>query len=248
MEIKLLNPGYKTNETLYNDFLENLLIFKDEYFSDDIVTIPQAPDFPIYIATNDENKRKLLFFNAFETISNHYLETDRDIHFDERFWHSLLLTEKRDFILNSYPEIKESKKKFNNIVLKKFDWENYVYKSILAAQYVSDHTSDQNERKRYFQLVIDNLDLYNYIIKYEIFRNGQFLINILDIVDELNLSKILKAKIKGRDDLGNDERVGRRVIFEFNKSYPIVLSPMLEKEELKELFLKNLKLYYNPDE
>ncbi|MGD6846326.1 hypothetical protein [Rossellomorea aquimaris] len=41
---------------------------------------------------------------------------------------------------------------------------------------------------------------------------------LVDNLDELDLSKILKSKIKDRDDLGKDERVGRRVIFEFNKS------------------------------
>ncbi len=46
----------------------------------------------------------------------------------------------------------------------------------------------------------------------------------------------MKAKIKNRPDLGK-MNVGRRVIFEFNKSYPVVLSPMLDKESLKEPFL-----------
>ena len=62
------------------------------------------------------------------------------------------------------------------------------------------------------------------LLNYEIFRNDRFLINLLDVTDELGLSKVLKAKIKGRDDLGKDERVGRRVIYEFNKSYPVVMS------------------------
>ena len=55
----------------------------------------------------------------------------------------------------------------------------------------------------------------------------------------------MKMKISWRDDLGKDERVGRRVIFEFNKSYPVVLSPMLEKDDLKELFVKYLSYYYD---
>ena len=87
--------------------------------------------------------------------------------------------------------------------------------------------------------------MYNYIIKYEIFRNEKFLLNILDIIDELDLAKVMKAKIKDRPDLGKDERVGRRVIFEFNKSYPVVLSPMLDKESLKEPFLEYLSYYYD---
>jgi len=243
MEIKLLENGYKTSESLYKDFLEDQLNAKEEYFSNEVVSIAEAPDFPIYIAQKNEDERNELFFEAFRVLGETYLKTDRDIHLDERFWHSLLLTKKREYILETYPQVKEDEKAFYNIVVKKFDWENYIYKSILASQYVMDHTSNAMERQRYFKLIVQNLDVYNYIIKYEIFRNGQFLLNVLDIIDELNLSKVLKAKIKNRDDLGRDERVGRRVIFEFNKSYPIVLSPMLDKEELKPLFLENLKQY-----
>ena len=92
------------------------------------------------------------------------------------------------------------------------------------------------------------MDMFNYIIKYDIFRNGIFLINIMDIIEETKTSKILKSKIKNRSDLGNDERYGRRVIYEFNKSYPIILSPMLEKEQLKEYFLKYLSYYYHEDD
>src|SRR5690606_31350279 len=117
---------------------------------------------------------------------------------------------------------------------------------IVGAQYIYDNVRDEVDRNRYFELIVENLDLYNYIIKYEIFRNDAFLINILDIVDELNLSKLMKAQIKGREDLGDDERYGRRVIFEFNKSYPVVMSPMLDKEELKKYFIKYLSYYYPP--
>ena len=66
----------------------------------------------------------------------------------------------------------------------------------------------------------------------------------MDIIEETKLSKVLKSRIKDRPDLGNDERYGRRVIFELNKAYPIVMSPMLEKEKLKEYFLKYLGYYY----
>lgn len=73
---------------------------------------------------------------------------------------------------------------------------------------------------------------------------AQEIINIMDIIEETGLSKVLKARIKDRPDLGKDERYGRRVIFELNKAYPIVMSPMLDKEKLKEYFLKYLGYYY----
>lgn len=247
IEVRLLKKGYKSNEQFYMDFLDDVVNGKDDYFSDEIVYIDEAPNFPIYMGTGSEKEKKTLFFSAFETISKYYLDTDRDIHFNELFWHSLFCVYKRDYLLLYYPEIKESITKFNNIVVKNFDWENYVYKCVLGAQYINDNISDEGERKRYYELIIDNLDVYNYIIKYEIFRNDKFLLNILDIIDELNLNKILKGKIKGRDDLGKDERVGRRVVFEFNKSYPIVMSPMMDKKDLRNIFLKYLGYYYDGD-
>lgn len=243
IEVRLLNKGYKNNSEIYKDFLEGKIKNKDEYFSEKVVLLNEIPDFPVYIV--DKNKREEDFFEAFKIIADSYINIDREIYMDEVFWHSLLCTYKRDYLLEKYPEIKESERDFKNIVLKKFDWENYIYKSVLAVQYVIDRVVSREERERYFKLIIENLDLYNYIIKYEIFRNDNFLINVLDILDECNLSKILKAKIKGRSDLGSDERYGRRVIFEFNKSYPIVMSPMLEKDELKKIFLEYLGYYYD---
>ena len=112
-----------------------------------------------------------------------------------------------------------------------------------------DIINKESEYIRIFnKLIIDNLDLYNYIIKYEIFRNDKFLINILDIIDEHELTKVMKAKLNDREDLGKDERVGRRVIFEFNKSYPVIMSPMLEKSDLEPIFFEYLSYYYDISE
>ena len=245
IEIRLLKKGYKNDEQFYRDFLDDKLKDKEEYFSDEVVRIVEHPDFPVYMAKGSESEKKELFLQAFDVISKYFLSTDRDIHFDEVFWHSLLCVYKREYLLSQYPQLKDGISNFNNIVIKDFDWENYLYKCVLGAQYINDNINDDSERKRYYELIIDNLDLYNYIIKYEIFRNDKFLINILDITNDLGISRILKSQIKGRDDLGKDERVGRRVIFEFNKSYPIIMSPMLEKGELEELFLKYLSYYYD---
>ncbi len=192
-----------------------------------------------------EEEKAVLFKNAFEVMANCYLDTDRDIHMNEMFWYSLLCVYKRDFLLREYPQIGESMKDFQNIVVKKFDWENYIYKCVLGAQYVKDNTDCDEDRDRYYNLIVENLDVYNYMIKYEVFRNDKFIINVLDIIDDRGLAKVLKAKIKDRTDLGKDERYGRRVLFEFNKAYPIVMSPMLEKDELEDLFMEYLGYYYD---
>jgi len=245
MEIRLLNKDCLKKEEFYKDFLEDKIIEKDEYFSGEVVYIKEAPDFPIYMGKASEEEKLWLFKQAFEVMANCYLDTDRDIHMNEMFWYSLLCVYKRDFLLREYPQIGESMKDFQNIVVKKFDWENYIYKCVLGAQYVKDNTTCDEDRNRYYDLIVESLDIYNYIIKYEIFRNDKFLINVMDIIDDRGLAKVLKAKIKDRPDLGKDERYGRRVLFEFNKAYPVVMSPMLSKDELEELFMEYLGYYYD---
>ena len=250
MEIRLLKSGYKKNDQFYQDFLNDQIKDKDEYFSDEVINLDEVPDFPMYMASGSNDERSELFLQAFNTISKYYLNTDRDIHFNEIFWHSLLCVNKRDFLIKEYPQIMEKQSDFNKIVIKDFDWENYIYKCILGAQYINDNIDDENERLRYYNLIIDNLDVYNYIIKYNIFRNDIFLIKILDIIDKYNLSSILKSKIKDKElidkfNLGKDEIYGRRVIFEFNKSYPVVMAPMLSNEELEVKFFEYLSIYYD---
>mgnify|MGYP001342025079 CR=1 FL=1 len=243
MEIRLLADGYRDNEQLYFDFIHDQIHESKEYFSNETVNIKEAPDFPIYMGRGSKEVVERNFFEAFRIISESYLQEDQDLIMYGNFWHSLLVTYKRDYILEKYPQVKNSYREFKNIVLKHFDWENYIYKCVLASQYITDNVNSEEERERYYKLIVNNLDLFNYIIKYPVFRNDKFLLNILDIVDELGISEFAKAKIKGREDLGDDERYGRRVIFELNKSYPVVMAPMLSKEELKKYFIIYLNYY-----
>lgn len=243
MQISLLIDSYKNDEQFYQVFLKDAL-WKSEYLSNDVINIPEElPEFPIFFAIRDKDVRETEYSKMIKSVADHVIQLDRDIVMDENFWHSWLCLYKRDYLLDTYPQIRNDYQTFQNIVIKKFDWENYIYKAILIAQYVDEcTTSDQHDH--YYHLILQNMDMFNYIIKYEIFRNGRFLINIMDIIEETKLSKVLKSRIKDRPDLGNDERYGRRVIFELNKAYPIVMSPMLEKEKLKEYFLKYLGYYY----
>lgn len=242
MEIRILSSEYLKSDQLYIDFCNNKIGSEVEHFSGESYMIDHAPDFPIYLNLKQEERLEhyLLAFNAMIDV---YLKTPREAHLESDFWYSLNLLYKRNYLIEQYPGILEDQKQFNNIVLKKFDWENYIYKCVIGAQYVLDNTTTEIERAKYFELIVNNLDVYNYIIKYEIFRNDQFLINILDIIDEYGLSEVLKAKVTGRDDLGKDERVGRRVIFELNKSYPVVLAPTLTKKELEAFFFDHLAEY-----
>lgn len=244
MEIRLLKEGYKKDELLYTAF-KNGEVIDDLFFSEETVEIEDAPNLPIYMGKGSEVQKKADFLEAFKTIAHSYVHLDRDIHFNERFWHSLIITKKRDYIIGKYPQVLDSYREFGNIVIKTFDWENYIYKCILAVEYIEDATELVLSKEQYYELIVDNLDIFNYIIKYSIFRNGEFLVKILTVIHNLGISDILKAKITDRPELGKDERYGRRVIFELNKAYPVLMSPLLDIESLEEEFLKALSNYYD---
>lgn len=246
MEIRILDPNYLKSEAVFEDFKNGNIGVDESHFTNETVYIEQAPDFPVYLRGNQE-ERYDYYAEAFKVMMDVYLKTSRDVNMEGAFWYSLLLQHKRDYLIKQYPIILSSEKEFRNIVLKKFDWENYIYKCVIGAQYVMDNVTDPDEQQQFIRAIADNLDLYNYIIKYEIFRNDAFLMNILAIVQDHGLSEIMKAKVKNRPDLGADERVGRRVIFELNKSYPVVLAPTLHKTELAPLVFKHALQYANEE-
>lgn len=243
MKIKLLKEDYKKDELLYTSFRNGTV--DEQFFTEEIIEMNEAPDFPIYMGKGSEAQKKADFLEAFKIIAASYVNDDRDIHFNERFWHSLLVGEKRDYIVEKYPQVLDSYREFTNIVIKGFDWENYIYKCILAVEYIEDANELYLMKDQYYELIVDNLDIFNYIIKYSIFRNGEFLVKLLTIIHNLNISDLLKAKIVDRPDLGKDERYGRRVIFELNKAYPVIMSPLLTVEELQEEFIVALGKYYD---
>nr|WP_219490141.1 DUF6339 family protein [Nosocomiicoccus ampullae] len=170
------------------------------------------------------------------------VHTERSIHLDRRFWHSYLIQVMRNYILDHYPQIKESLKEFNNIVFKKFDWENYIYKCMIAAEYIENSgLTSEEEKIRMSEIIFENLDLYNYLIKYNIFRNKQFILNLLMIIDEEGLSEELKKKVE--NEAGKDLRLSRMIVYEMNKRYPVVMYPLLDKEELRDELYNMKKIY-----
>ena len=245
MLVRLLKENYIKNPNIFEDFRSNNIKNNIHYYSEDYFELDDDIEpFPIYLAIKDEATRNEKYYEAIEIFEKYYMELNRDIIFDQRFWHSIYLINFRDYIIKKYPSVLNDKSDFYNIILKKFDWENYIYKIAIATQYLNDHYSDSiDNRMKYYQIILDNLDLYNYLIKYRVFRNSIFIKNFLQIVEETDTSKTLKEKIKGREDLGDDERYGRRVLFEFNKIYPVLMFPMMDYSALKALFIKNLQKY-----
>ncbi len=180
MEIKLLKEGYKQNEELVKDFLTNNIDFTADYFSNEHITLDRAPDFPIYMAKGAFIDRNNDFYEAVRVIQDAYIDLPREIHMSEIFWHSLLMT-KQQYIFEKYGDYLNSEADFKNIVLKDFDWENYIYKSIFIAEYVQDFATEGEYSEDYLiNLILDNLDMYNYILKYPLFRNSQFIIKYME--------------------------------------------------------------------
>lgn len=240
-ELQYLNVDANIQAKIQIDY-DNLIEGDIDHFSEDEFILPELRPFPFYLAYKDTNKLEKSFMEAFKIIKEDYIHIDREITMSQQFWHSLLLVNFRNYVIEEHPAVTTNKNRFKNIIIKSLDWENYIYKCLLAVEYAVDNLPEE-EHELFYSAVINNLDLYNYLIKYSVTRNDKFIINVLKIVERNNLSTLMKSQIKDRPDLGKDERFGRRVIFEFNKDYPVVLSPMMDTDELENLLLDHLSKY-----
>ena len=92
------------------------------------------------------------------------LEKRIETNLNDMFWYSLFCVYKWEYLLKEYPDIWESISEFHNAVLKS-SIGKIIYKCILGAEHVNDD-ADEEDSVRYYNLIFDNLDLYNYIIKY----------------------------------------------------------------------------------
>lgn len=243
VNLKLLKKEKLKTEEFYNSFIAGTIQDNPEFISDKTIIIDDTPDFPIYMGDRFDPKRDEDFSEAILTLYSYYIDTERDTHLNELFWYSLFVLEKRDYLLNKYPKIKDSISDFHNIVLKKFDWESYIYKCVLAAEYIKSNDVDDDKIEYYIDLIINNLDLYNYLLKSKLFRTSNFVLRFLEIIDKEGISEIMKEKIKGRPELGRDSRYGRMVLFELKNMYPTLMIPLLDDSELAELILENLDKY-----
>ena len=244
MKIRLLKNGYEANENLYKDFMNNRIDFNADYFSDEYIELGgDLSLFPIYMARLDDDIQVEEYKKAVYTIMEDYLDYGRDVYMNEILWHSLIMYH-CDYLIEKYGDLINSHNNFKNIIIKKFNWESYIYKCIIMAEYLYNSSLDSKEDYDYYiQLFVENMDVFNYIIKYAIFKNDIFLLNFFKVIDELDISSIMKAKIKDLDLPEKDPRYGRRVIFELNKNYPAVMAPFMTSTDLADEIIKALSLY-----
>lgn len=240
MRLKLIKEELMNDHELLFEALKSKVF--TSLVSEDEIELLEVRPFPIYMHKLTPQKRDEYFKEAFRTLQEDYIHLNRDIILEHRFWVSLYFFEFRDYLIKMYPRVIKSLGEFKNIITKKFDWENYIYKSILVVEYLNDYR-DQTQHEHYYDLILNNFDLFNYTIKYNLTRNARFLLTILDIIDKNNLTDEMKKAIRHRNDLGRDERYGRRVIYEFNKNYPVMMFPEMSEETIEEYFLKFYELY-----
>ena len=249
MQIKLLTEEACVAEKLYAPFIDNRLNPRHapNLFSEKEVYLGEVDPFPFYLGRGSETERSNMFRKAIDIFERDYSQLEREYKMDKRFWYSLYLTHFRNYSLNKYPQISEDIKDFKNVLLKKFDWENYIYKIVLITEYVSLTYDDFEEKEFYYDLILRNLDIFNYLIKYSIFRNRVFIMNVFKIIAENDLTESLKSDIEFYKKEGRDERFGRRVVFELNRRYPVLLSPMMSYKKLENVFLDILNKYKKRD-
>src|SRR5690606_29098522 len=120
--------------------------------------------FPIYLSTHRANERTKMYIESFYALKNSYFNLDFDTLMRHEFWVSLYSTQFREYLIRNYPEIMTNEQKFNNVLLKVFNWENYIYKCILMTQFIIDGVEEEDQIK-YVTLISENLDLYNYLLK-----------------------------------------------------------------------------------
>lgn len=240
MQIKILSKDFKNNEKLYKDFKENKINFEADYFTDEHFSIEKAPDFPIYFGGKGIDYTDQ-YIEAVKVIIDNYIELDRSIHLNGIFWFSLMMY-KRDYIFKKYSSSLKDIKNLNNIVFKAFNWENYIYKCVLMAEYLTDAGIKEEEKiEKYVKIMVNNLDVYNYLIKSRTYRNSEFVLKFLLAIDELGISNIMKRKLPTND--GKDKRVGRNIIAELNLLYPLDYHHLYSLEELKIEIMLRLEKY-----
>jgi hypothetical protein len=150
---------------------------------------------------------------------------------DGSFWFSLFLTRFQLELLEDYPQLKSSSKPLKNILLKQFNWENYIYKAVVIVK-LKRAALKRFGNDEIVNLILDDLDLFNYLIKSPLFRNLDFILNIFELTRRSSFPVKLKSQIKSEKYKQKDKRFGRRIVYELNKVYPVLFVQKFEIDEL----------------
>lgn len=238
MIIRKLKSDYIKSDSLQRDFI-NSQIMLEEHFSENEFDIESIEPFPIYFKNYDNATRLAKMLQTFIVLKDKYINLEQDLLMDQSFWISLFLVHFRDYLIDEYPGLKSSKNDFKQIILKKFDWENYIYKMVLMTQYIVDNF-EECEYEKMIRIFSNNMDVTNYCLKYSLFRNDKFIKLVFKVIEVNELSEILKKRLKQLEGYGKDERYGRRVLLEMNKRYPVSMIHIFSYDDFESTFLEIL--------
>lgn len=171
-EIYLLKDPILDEQDFYESFLKGTLEEKG-YFSDQRVQVPDVEEFIFYI-NSSQSGSKDLFRNLVQIMMDYFVDLKQEIFLDQNFWRSYISTKLRNSTIRNHPQIRENFDNFRIIVLRALDWENYLYKAAIYGSILRDRLADANERDQYIDLIHENMDLFNYILKKRVFRNDVY--------------------------------------------------------------------------
>lgn len=236
MQIRKVDKRYFDSKELRDHFVNGTLHEHHEFFLDE------------YYDTGDFDVR---YFNPYagnvksphvDEIWDHLISAVSEImegipaslYEDGSFWFSLFLTRFQIELLEDYPQLKRTSEPLKNILLKQFNWENYIYKVIVIVK-LKAVAMRRFGNTDVIIAVLDDLDLFNYLIKSPLFRNLDFIVSVFELNRQNAFPVRLKSQIKSEKYKQKDKRFGRRIVYELNKVYPVLF---VQKFELQELGIK----------
>lgn len=238
-EIYLLKDPIVNELDFYNSFLRNTLK-EDNFFTDTKVEVPDLDEFITYSGNANKNSSKILG-DLIKIMLYNFIDLKQDIYMSQNFWMSYLVSKLRMSLFRNHPTISENFNTFRLIVLRKFDWENYLYKATIFANVLNDKLQDKDLLDDYIDVILNNMDLFNYILKLSSLRNDNLIYNMITLLYENKDSKLSSfLKYRSKDTIDVDASPARLVLLEFNTTYPAILFPMLNYDDFKAIFFKYL--------
>lgn len=233
MQIRKVDKRYFNSKELRDHFVNGTIMdFQDCLLNDYYDT----NDFDIayfnpYAGNSKSPDNDEIWENLLSSVEEIMEGIPASLYEDGSFWFSLFLTRFQIELMSDYPQLNKTSEPLKNILLKDFNWENYIYKAIViiklkhAAQLRFGNTQIVDS-------ILDDLDLFNYLIKSPLFRNLDFILNIFEL-NRLNTFPVrLKSQIKSEKYKHKDKRFGRRIVYELNKVYPVLFVQKFEMDEL----------------
>jgi hypothetical protein len=236
MQIRKVDKRYFDSKELRDHFVNGTLHEHHEFFLDEFYDIG---DFDIryfnpYAGNVKSPHIDIIWDHLIAAVSEIMEGIPASLYEDGNFWFSLFLTRFQIELLDDYPQLKKTSEPLKNILLKRFNWENYIYKAVVIVK-LKDVAMRRFGNTDVINVILDDLDLFNYLIKSPLFRNLDFIVSVFELNRQNAFPVRLKSQIKSEKYKQKDKRFGRRIVYELNKVYPVLF---VQKFELDELGIK----------